>query len=1407
MKHLPFLSSICLLLTQPHITARVDEGALSGSLNFYVFAGTGDASAEYSFEELDVEGENFVQQTIPLVDESDRGEVDAEAVVDISYSGQFIRQTSELTDLDFVTLTGNIYSNIEFSGSGFFLDTPGISAIFNSITPGNELSQEFTITEDGPELASITVTFNSRSESGSLASLRIQKFDNGNWTSVAVYTSTGYYTYHNENRSLEPGLYRIYGHNPTSEALGAEESSFSIEEGIFYEITFGSPPLELPFPEEGDFFYDGIGTKFTNPSNLQILNPTIVSEVALENDMTELTFAANLLNTSACPWQQVTISLTKADDATSGITATNDGVSLLNLDPFSTTPSNQNGVVQVPNDTLDTVKASILDASGLTVEGRELIVFRYPITFAWEELTDYQTDGNTRLEFYLASQGQPGFTESDPPLERGEILVEWEALYSVPMRFASDGEGGEDWVQNYDKELPILVTSVVLEPGVIQDPRPYYIVSGEKMSLLDIVKHGTIRHPVKNPLPGYTKNATEENQIEEQDNFPIPLLLTLNRFDLDDLIKVSGDFNFIPGEFEVEYSLSDSAVVDFLVRKSYTAEVNLLVETVNHEEVGGEPVVDVSKNLLTTPLFTTALPGGITFTTALDIDIGATANITRSLAIPFTSRYTYEVAAGVKDGAPHYEDNTDFHPLKVSDPQVFEEIGAELELWADADLLSGLILPDGSSSFVTGGARFDGSFGIHPLADPWWDLSADLNLTSGFELNLGVLFKLADEEVDLANYTLFEKQSEGPLLPGPIPSSLSLPPEGINPGLRPISDPNARWSRAIQMDTQTTETRDTFLIPLQGSTDFLTGQSNLTSNGIHRIASDGRILKTLSTPQNLFKAIDAAPLPDGGAIILNGSTTRLDLLRLDSTLQTTAHHRYNFGSLTYESLRIVASDTHAYVLGGDFFDGKYQAVISCLDFEGNLVWSRSFILDPTQALNPADIILCADGDLAFCSVTSADFTEEDGISDNLLLNISNNGLLAKVDSTTGDVLWASMIPHVTSSPNYYALAESPGREFTIGGYQSSWPGSEPTMMLLQLSDTGELLENLLIGYSGSAKAADNPAVSHLFSGLPHGGETYFDQIRDLVWTEEGLWACGEMGIYNPSSILSTGSSGFTIFFDPELNPSRFAMHGGRSQDSLDRIIITDTGPLVAGGSNSFLPWPIGASDEADNTPWAQWLLKLPWEGRIDFHDMSNAAQPDLDDPAPLAGSHSIYPRVVSDLLSNFADISQLANGQPDELNTHAHRSLTATDLTTTPEPLEVTLSGSDLLDYKALEYTPPSLVTNEASYLSWSQQNPDTDADGDGLDAAAEFYFDLDALSPDANDLKFIAIEPLTLEVSRNALADGLPRIWESANLIDWTEITPSKVDISESEDQDLIQIELPSEAGSSPLFWEATAP
>jgi hypothetical protein len=790
----------------------------------------------------------------------------------------------------------------------------------------------------------------------------------------------------------------------------------------------------------------------------------------------------------------------------------------------------------------------------------------------------------------------------------------------------------------------------------------------------------------------------------------------------------------------------------------------------------------------------------------VDVQVGATADITRSLSVPFVSRYTVDVAAGIKDNEPYYDVDTDLVPLKMNDPNLYDSIGADLNLWLNAELNTGLSYPSGTSAVATFGAKLDSAFGLHPLGDPWWDMSADLVLTSGFEFDLFLLLPIVDAEHEIARYPLFSYNSGGPLLDGLgsglRPLSFTLPPEGTNPGLRPLSDPTARWARSVQ-SSNLASLGSFFLAELEGTGDILTGHAAGSTQRLLLFSADGRLKHSLQSSNIAqFIPVDAVSLPGGGAALLGTRAKQVQIVLVDNDLNILDQIAWEIDAVIYENLRITTDGEFAYVLGEYYRDGEWELALTSIRLEdGTVEWSRSYAIEPGGSIYPGDLTLTSDGNLAVAGTTNANFEEADGLPEgDILPNATNNGFLAKFRSANGDVLWSTMVAHRRCNPQYNAIAEGPNGELTVGGYNSiAILYDEPTMMLLQFSSTGELLEGLLIGYAGSAKAAGNPDITGLLDDLPHGGETYYDEILDLAWTEEGLWATGEMGLYAGSSILSTGSSGFTIFFSPELHPSRYALHGGNARDSLARLIVTDNGPVVTGTTRSFHPWPDGAEGEADtNSLASQWLLKLPWEGRMDFHRISNGAQPDPEDGPPDTGTFFIYPRVVSGILSGYFDINQPERDsfrQGDPSITGAARPLTVTDLVTTSTSLDISFADASLEDVKALEYVPPTAIRDAVSAAAWYQTDPESDTDGDGFSDDHELYFGTDPLTADYPIMEILTVDPFVVGVPRTLNAsEDLPRILSSPDLIQWDPVTPLSVEVLPLDDfRDQVQMEIPA--------------
>jgi len=399
------------LLSVPTYGAIV-EGPRESELNLYIFVGIGDASDDFT-DAATGAGELFYEdQGLELEDTTERGFVVAQTDINISTFNSSTRQTSTLTGLDYVSFWGHATTVVNIDGEGAYLETEGYSGLFQSLNPGLRSSSEFSVT-GGPEVASVSVSLVSEANGGDLEQFKIQENVDGTWTNVAVYASTGDYTFHDDNLVLDPGDYRILMELPTA---GASEDSedIVINERIDYEVTFGTPPLDYEFPEEEDFTSPAIYTEMEDSDQLAIVTPSIVNEIDLGDGRTALTYTANLINFSSCPWTLPRIRLLEAAIADFEAEPQDEGVVFNRLEPLSTTAPFSAAVIHVPNEHVPTVRAGILDGSLLSTFGRQLIVFRYPVNLIGEGILDEQRDGGNELHFY------------EPLLSVGDIYIEWE---------------------------------------------------------------------------------------------------------------------------------------------------------------------------------------------------------------------------------------------------------------------------------------------------------------------------------------------------------------------------------------------------------------------------------------------------------------------------------------------------------------------------------------------------------------------------------------------------------------------------------------------------------------------------------------------------------------------------------------------------------------------------------------------------------------------------------------------------------------------------------------------------------------------------------------------------------------------------------------------------------------------
>src|SRR5690606_19085372 len=142
--------------------------------------------------------------------------------------------------------------------------------------------------------------------------------------------------------------------------------------------------------------------------------------------------------------------------------------------------------------------------------------------------------------------------------------------------------------------------------------------------------------------------------------------------------------------------------------------------------------------------------------------------------------------------------------------------------------------------------------------------------------------------------------------------------------------------------------------------------------------------------------------------------------------------------------------------------------------------------------------------LLICGYTDADVAPvTHGTPDpgNILKNAVASGLLMKVDATTGDVLWARAYASRWGM-SFRDVVEAPDGILYAGGAAGKIvTQTRPCNIFAKFAADGSLLNHVLVG--------DDP---DWVDELPNGGSSPYDTVTSLIWTPEGLVACGNTGL-------------------------------------------------------------------------------------------------------------------------------------------------------------------------------------------------------------------------------------------------------------------------------------------------------
>ena len=1273
--------------------------------------------------------------------------------------------------------------------------TPTVNII--SLFPGNQGIHNFVVTGD-PIFAALTGNIAGTNTSDVTIALQINQGPDLGWQNLLVAPNAQ--PSFTLEATLEPGEYRILssiGLTAGFPAPAAESASATYN----YVIEVGDAPTEPYVPTPGEHTHPRVGTFLTNSPKLAIHNPTILNEVDQGDGTTAVTIRTQLANSSDCPWNFVKVTIPESFPGGPDVAIINGSGSLNNdaLD-FNEIAGNATEGPEdsadfvtaiVPNDGLATFRASILDGSRFETYGQELWVFIYPVNLV-------DKGDARRLEDFLFSPSAPtpGSTsetlifEPDihPGLQTGQYYIEHEAYSKIPPISTPLSGGilepvsGGALRQGFDRWLPFLVTSVNLRNG-------YYHVGIQRLSFLEVVKHGTIRSIIE-PLENAGGLLTTEGTTG--DIFPKAQPIHFNRINIADAIDLSGSFLFDPGPIGVEFEMNNLELETFLVTANFRADATLLVETKNAADNTGEPLASQQEQLFNFPLFSVVLPAGITFTPEFSMHVGAAVNAPTGLSVPIQSSMEIDITAGMKNGQPYYATQHTATPPNISTPAIHQQLQASVEAWVAAQLLCKVSAPLGAiAGGPTLGARVGGEFTFAPLADPWWTLQGQLEFLGGVELELAGLVTVIDEEKVIGTpVDLFTFEADGPLFPPVSLRSLNLP---DNPGIRPVGGKETRWARALRTTSATSPgTTDHFIHPLTDSADLIAG----SGTDISRYGPDGELKWTLAAGPNTRRSV---PNPDGGFTVL-GDHFEKNLSRFDGDGNRlwSVIHRPASGGLFLNDLvvREVGGEPEYFAVGwgGTTLNDNKPAILK-FDKDGTLLWSKAYLPAPAGGeITATEIqrgLVTSDGHLVIIGMTGADIAS--GQTGANLVNVSRNGFVMKVDGHTGAVLWTTLLA-IAPTAHLTSLAESPDGSLYVGGsVVPSILQPVPSLLIAKLAADGTLVDSVLIGSIFSASAQPTGYTS---SPVPHTGANVFDRIHAMLWADGALWIGGNIGAPG-SSIVTDGQSAFTARLTPDLGVTRFAIHAGASADFIGALAHGGDGLLACGWTKSFLPWPAGAANENAPTPVARLIMKLPWEGLLRFHDLSNGKQPAADDPAPVRGSHYVYPRIIAASDTTLFSARFPSSGDlPDTLVPASDLPMIVSDLALIDgffppnAPPKITP-----LAHHQIEFVPEEIVEDFASYTNYHQIDPDEDSDNDGLDLATEFYHGTDPFVSNSITLQ-MTTHPLTgaptLSFPRSPLAsaEGWDAPLESSpDLEDWNGVPASSLDAFPNSSGELLYL------------------
>jgi hypothetical protein len=714
------------------------------------------------------------------------------------------------------------------------------------------------------------------------------------------------------------------------------------------------------------------------------------------------------------------------------------------------------------------------------------------------------------------------------------------------------------------------------------------------------------------------------------------------------------------------------------------------------------------------------------------------------------------------------------------------EVGAWLELEMGIEGSIAEVLNGGPTLAI----RLGSDFRLAPLANPWWAFDVNLDLVGRFSLDLLGL-KLVDASANLDHNNLFHRDAGAGL------GGIQL--AGLTTDFQPEIGQTVRWGRILAPDVNSYAfgsggTR----LPGPGAVVLKDGRPG--TNDLIVAGSPGSLAKFNASGDLLWArdlGANQGMSPQRGVALADGTFTLLGRRGLDLWLARFDANGNRLWIVSYQSPALLeqwtvqdfvhgtngAGQTEYYVVGSVTHGIVTQTdpLVMKFDANGALLWAKYYAFPGVDEAMGA--VFTLDGNLALCGITEADVAApEYGTPDsgNFGKNIGPEGLLMKVSTADGSLLWATAFSSERGL-TLDALAEGPdGTLFVMGGVHLIVTDGFPAMFLGKFTADGTLLDHVTIG--------EDPDWT---DELPTGGTSPYDLGTRLRWTPEGLVACGSTG-------LGDGRSGWVMALTDELGVKFYTVFDGPKGDWFYDIADAGDGLAVLGNTTVTERWA--------NFPWTPqtWtvplLLKLPWEGILRCHENT--------------GIRSLYlqPRVFHSSASTLFQVLS-GSGQLSFSNAQSPAPLVPTDLPWTVGdslPAPVTHSAYTTFRVEALD---PGLIRSYDDWafyqgLSGNDALPTADPDGDGLPNRFESFFGRDPRVAENEPPLILTLDrtatppTVTIQFTRSAHAAALGLgLKTSGNLVDWTVFTDFTETVTPlSPTLDLVQITVPAREWVA--FW-----